>query len=282
MLLAAAAVAVVGVAVFLFSGSPEPVDVTGHPVDPIPPGTIIADAAADDWSHLILKSQPRFSEESAAEVSEATRDMVGLLFTAIVADVERKGFRRFALAKVAAGVGTEVNGQDTIISGESQAELGANLGLIQQMVLSGGEKHVQKMVCVARSSTMAMLDAPNLLCLDEKHTETVIRYAILVDRRTGRLNTIAWALQKDEQGNPATMIGPAQWLSEDYVEDCLLHVDHGEYFLGIPTNAAFARCKIPQGQRTLEFPPELAPLATATQWSEEAARSLEKQLRKLL
>ena len=282
MILAIAVVAAVGVAVFWFSSPPETIDVTGHPVAPIPPGTVIADAAPDGWSHLILKSQPRFSEESAAEVSQATRDMIGLLFTAIVADVERKGFRRFVLAKVAAGVGTEVNGQDTIISSESQAELGAELGLIQQMVLSGGEKHVRKMVCVARSSTMAVLDAPNLLCLDEKHTEAVIRYALLVDRRSGRLNTIAWAIKKDNQSNLATMIGPAQWLPGDYVEDCLLHVDHGGYILGIPTSAAFARCQIPQGRRTLEFPPELAALATATEWDQEAARTLEKQLRKLL
>ena len=111
----------------------------------------------------------------------------------------------------------------------------------------------------------------------------VVRYAILIDGETGRLETLVWPLLKQRDPD-AVPLGPAEWLPPDMVEDCILHVDTGEFILGIPVaKKAVAMSRLPKGSRTMELPEELRRLAaTVPPFTVEAARALEKQLRDLL
>jgi len=252
----------------------------------IPPGTVIGDRAPKGWTHLVIKSYPRVGAESRGKVSASTARLTGLLFTAILADVQPTGQPqsdvRFTLSSVAVGVGVKVNGQDMILTSDTQAKLGARLGFLEGQVLSGGDKQLEQIHCVARSRTMAILDAPSTLLRDKKHQQVALRYAVLVDPQTGRLDTLLWLLDREDRDESAEPLSRLQWLAPDKLEDCALHVDPDDFFLGIPGEKAFAMERMPQGRQALELPEELTSVAARAEFTPASALALERGLRKLL
>lgn len=263
------------------------VDVTPRPLEPIPPGTVIADRAPAGWSHLIIKSHPRVGEETIGRISETTARMAGLLFTAMLADVRpepgQDGTPRFHLRAVGVGVGTDVDGKEMILSSQTQKQLGAELSLIDRTVLAGGEDQLRQMRLVARTPTMALIDNPTTLLYRKKHRRVVFRYAILVAPQSGRLDTLMWLLlPSDDQGSYKGPIGPLQRFSAEMVEDCVLHVDPDEFLLGIPTPLGFARERIPRGTSEVPFPEGLRPAAARRRFSPESVRTLQKRLAAVL
>ena len=149
-------------------------------------------------------------------------------------------------------------------------------------MLSGGDKQLQQIYGVARSRTMAILDAPSTLLLDKKHQQVVLRYAVLVDLQTGRLDTLLWLLDREDRDEDSEPLSPLQWLAPDKLEDCALHVDPDDFFLGIPGPKAFAMERMPQGRQAIEFPNELKSTAAAAEFTPASAQALERALRKLL
>lgn len=264
------------------TAAPPAVDVASAPVPAITPGTVVGSEPPKGYSHLILKSQPRVGADSIDKVSASLSGMASMLFTAVVADCrkEKGGGAAYTLASVAAGVGTKVKGQDMVLSSESAGKLSADLGLVGSTVLSGGEKQLQRMRSVARSNTLAILDAPTIMLVDGKHVTVLFRYAILADPTTGQLNTVVWPLKKAGAGWEVS--GPAEWLPENKVDDCQLHVDTGEFVFGMPTASAFAVRGAPKGRASLELTSDLKTLAATSPWTASAARQLENSLRALL
>ncbi len=249
----------------------------------IKPGTQVADRAPQGWTHLIFRSQPRVAEEHAAEVSAMVHHMTGLLFTAMLARVEgptpgtaRGGFR---LAEVAVGTGTKVNGRHTVLSSDTQAELGANLSLFDRPVLAGGEEELSAMQCVARSPTMMLIDAPSFMLDQGMHRQVVVRYAVLVDARTGRLETLVWALAADRKDG-AGLLRPVEWLAPDTVQECPLSVKPEEFLLGVPVaKKSFAMMGLPHGRKRIEPGAEIERLlARRPPLREEDAREMERRL----
>jgi hypothetical protein len=263
------------------------VDVTVRSVEMIQPGTVIGNQAPRGWTHLVIKSRPRMEREMARKVADSTAELASLLFTAIVADVRAdphaQDEARFCLARVGVGVGTRLSGRDVILSSETQQQLGADLGILEQMVLSGGEKELKKMRCTARSRTLAILDARGVLAVEGRHYPVVLRYALLVNPRTGRLDTLLWVLhfkgEQQQYGGPLTHI---QWLPPNLVDDCLLHVDTNEFIFGFPTSLAFAMARPPQGWRVIAFPNELRGAAVQARFAPAVAQNLQWELHKLV
>jgi hypothetical protein len=66
------------------------------------------------------------------------------------------------------------------------------------------------------------------------------------------------------------------------MEDCVLHVDAGEFSLGVPSESAFALDRIPQGQKRLAVAEDLKPLAGRMRLTEDMAGQLETKLRAAL
>jgi hypothetical protein len=262
------------------------IDVTPRRVALIPPGTVIPDRAPKDWTHLIIKSHPRIGPESIGQVSASTARLAGLLFTAVLADVQAgrgaEGGVQFVLSNIAVGVGTRVNGRDLILSSDTQEKLGANLGFLEGSVLAAGERQLQQMRSVARSRTMAIVDAPGILLRDGRHRQVVLRYALLVDPKSGRLDTLLWLLEPGGRGPHLEPLSLMQWLPPDKIEDCVLHVDSNEFILGIPTSTAFAMAQIPQGRLAIAFPRELKATAAEAQFTPASAESLQRTLWSLL
>ena len=280
----------------------ERIDVVSRELAEITPGTEIVDCPPQGWSHLIIKSWPNVGPDTRGKVSDSVAAIVSLLFTAITADVQKEeaddgtaspaaggtaspaadGTASYYLAKLAIGVGADVDGRHLTLTPETQQELGADLGLIDRQVLSVGRDKFREMRGIARSKTTALLDSPEILLHDGQHRRVLLRYAILVDAATGRLDTLLWALDLDERGNISGLIGPIQLLPADKVEDCTLHADPDAFVLGVPTAIAFAMTSIPQGRRTFACPASLKELVTQSSPTADSARQLQRQLRELI
>ncbi len=223
----------------------------------VQPGTAIGREAPDGWSHLIIKSKPRVTEGDIDAVGRSTADMASLLFTVIVADVvnESSGDSpRYRLGKVGVGAGTVINGNDVIISSSTQSRLGADFGLIKRQILSKFEEKLAQNVVVLRTSNLAFLDTPVVVRHQGKNRPMMIRYAIIVNPDNGELDTICWLIDLDDQRRYRGVVGRAQWLPPAKQEDAKLYVDQGEFFLGIPSENAFATLRIPQGRLQFALP----------------------------
>jgi hypothetical protein len=256
-------------------------DVAPRRLDLIPAGTVIGTQAPSGWSHLILKSHPRPAAGDFRELSEDSAGLAGLLFTALVADVKADSGRHH-LERVAVGMGTRIGDRDTIITPETQKRLGADLGFIARIVLSTAQERLQDVQLIARSPTFALIDAPNLMLRQDRHRPVVLRYAVLVDEKTGHLETLLWLLDRDDRDGYVGPVGPMEWLPPSKIEDCVLHVDRREFTLGNPTERAFAMSRLPRGQRQIAFPESIRGLAARPRLSAAMAADLEAGLRAAL
>jgi hypothetical protein len=257
-------------------------DVTLCRFEQIPPGTVIGTEAPKGWSNLIIKSYSRPGAGDMDQLSPTADRLSRLLFTAIVADVKAGGDKRNKLAKVAVGLGMRVRDKDTVITPDTQNRLGAGLGILARVVLRTAQEKLSEIVVVARSNTMMVFDSPSLMFLEGKHKPVVLRYAVLVEEKTGRLNTLVWVLARAEGGKYSGPVGAIQWLPPNLTGDCLLHVDGGEFSLGQPTEKAFAMTAPPKGQQEIRVGEDLKPLTARPRFSATTAAELESKLREAL
>jgi hypothetical protein len=260
-------------------------DVTQRRLDLIPAGTVIGDKPPRGWTNLILKSYPRPGAGDRKELSATADRLARLLFTALLADVEpvkTSGGQRWKLAKVAVGLGTRIGERDTIITPETHRGLGASLGLFGPIVLSTGQEKLADILIVARSATMLVFDSPGMMLRRQRHRPIVLRYAVLVEGRTGRLETLLWVLDREERGTFSGPTDPIRWLPHNLLGDCILHVDAGEFSLGQPTEKAFAMTDAPKGQKEIAADDDLKPLLARRRFSTALAADLEAKLRQAL
>lgn len=261
------------------------IDVTPRQLTPIAPGTVIDHQAPRGWSHLIIKSQPRVGAGDVQKVTNQVNQLSCLLFTAVVANVQEDrsgGPSRYRLTGLGVGMGTKIRGKDVIITPETQRKLGADLGFFGRIVLNESTKRIQEVLTVARSDGMALIDAPALMLREGKHRPIIVRYALLVDGQTGRLDTLIWPIDRDDRGAYVGLAGDYEWLAPNKLEDCMLHVDGNEFFAGTPTESAFAMNCFPRGQRQIAIPDGHKALAVKARLSREAAVELEAKLRDFL
>lgn len=265
-------------------------DVTLRRLAQIPPGAVIGKKAPKGWSHLILKSYSRPGVGDVKQLSPIADRLTRLLFTAILADVrplaERGGKgkdgKRYKLAKVAIGLGTRIGGKDTILTPDTQKQLGADLGLLARVVLRKSQEKLGEIAVVARSATFLVFDSPSFLVVGNKHKSIVLRYAILVDERSGRLDALVWPVGRDADGKYSEALGAIQWLPPSLADDCVLHIDGNEFSLGQPTEKAFAITEPPKGRKEIAITEKLKPLAARPRFTSATAAELESKLREAI
>jgi hypothetical protein len=247
----------------------------------IPPGTVIGAQAPEGWTHLLIKSQPRAAEGDVDQLSADVRELSGLFFTALLARVDEREFRgqrRYVLAAVASGLGTRIGERDTIISPDTQEKLGANLGFLARIALRKGSDRLDKVRVVARSESLALIDAPVMMLREGRHQPVALRYAVMVDPPSGRLETLLWAIREDGRGGYRGVLGVAEWLPPNKIEERILHVDANEFSLGLPTENALAMVRLYRGQKQLQFSEDLKASAGKARLTPEAAVALETGL----
>jgi hypothetical protein len=251
----------------------------------IPAGTVICDKAPQDWTHLIDKSQPKMHYGDVDQVPKPVRALSGMFFTAILARVcppnglENAGYR---LGEVAIAMGTRIGAADTIITPDTHKKLGANLGLLPRIALERGYERLGTVTVAARTSTLAIIDGPALMLREGKHRPIIVRRAILVDPRTGELESLLWAIGQDDRGASEGMIGACDWLPPNQVEDRLLHVDATEFAFGMITENAVAIVHLFTGRMQIPFPPDVKRIAEELRPSHDSALEFEKQIWELL
>jgi hypothetical protein len=252
-------------------------------LDQIRPGTVIANKAPKGWSHLIIKSSNRAGAGDVKQLSPTAERLSRLLFTAIVADVRvQPEGNRYKLAKVAIGLGTRIGDKDIIITPDTQKKLGANLGLIARVVLRTAQEKLAAMSVAASTPTLMVFDSPTLMAAEGAHRPIVLRYAVIVEERSGSLNAFAWVLGRDADGKYGDPIGALQCLPENLIRECVLHVDGKEFSMGQPTEKAFAVLGPPKGRKEIELSGDLKSLAARQRFSATAAAELETKLREAL
>lgn len=250
-----------------------------RPVDRIPPGLTISNAPPEGWTHLIVKSQPRLAPGESKKVFPVVAKNATLLFTAILANVaEDQRNSGFFLDQLALGFGTRINGQDTIVSSASAKQQGANLGVVGGVILSQSEQRLDKFLLVARSPTMALLDIPGIVLFEDKHRDLLMRYAVLVDKQSGKLDTLLWLLDPASAEGYRLASGAMRRLHPNLIEDCKLHVDTADFTAGIPGQRAFAVYGAPPGQNG-SIPERLMPLLERKTLEVEWLPQLERELR---
>ncbi len=261
-------------------------DVTARPIELIPPGTVIEKTAPAPYTHLIVKSYPRLGAGDLNAVNEMTKQLASFLHTSLVAKTAPYGVNgetRHRLEEVATGFGTNIRGRgDTVISPDAERKLGANLSFFQRLVLSKCYEEQQKSRYVARSDTLALVDTPLIIVRNDQHRRAILRYALLVSERSGRLDTLLWMIDLDAQGRYLAPAGEIHWLAPNTLVDCVMHVDADEFTLGVPSDIAFACLKTPQGDRAVPLPESFAPLAALPRFTPEQAKAAEVQLWLLL
>jgi hypothetical protein len=255
-----------------------------RPLGRIPPGTRIGDRAPPGWTHLVVKSRSELASGDLNKLHPRAAPLARLFFTAMVARVApRPGTSRgpFRLEEVAVGLGTRIGADDVIITSQTQKELGADLGLVERMILSGVEEESGIVVQVGRSDTMAIIDVPVIMLAGQEHRDTVVRHVLVVDPEEGRLATVVWRIDVDATGAYRLAPGSARRLPPDLVEVYALHVDGSEVTAGIPSRRAYAGTRMPRGT-PLSLPPALRRIAAENRPSPEVARQIEVEVRRVI
>lgn len=245
-------------------------------IDRVKPGTPITLQPPEGWSHLVIAAHPHPSDEARRSVNAQTAELAGMIVTTFVANVQRNQAQQFYLDAVAMGLGVAIKGKYSVVSPDTQEKLGANLGLFARIVLSRFDDKQALCTVVARSETLAIIDTPAVMIRRGKHESVVFRYAVLVNPKSGRLETVVWEIDLDRNRYVASELTP-QWLPPNKFDDVNLAVDLNEFTLGIPSEIAFATPQLPQG-RDLKFSDGFRELAAVQQMTAEHAKAIEAGL----
>lgn len=260
-------------------------DTTPRQLPLVQPGTVVAERAPSPYTHLIIKSRTRLHPSDRQHVSASTAQMASLVFTTMLAQVrpyDDAGQQRYQLGRVAVGLGTPVGTRHMVLTPDTTSSLAPNLGFMQRMVVSRCYEIQSRSRQVARSPSMAIVDTPALVRRDDgKHVNIVLRYAILVDPQSGRLESLVWQINLDRNGGYAGLGSNIQWLPPSYQMDCVLRVDPDEFTLGVPSDVAFAPETIPQGQSQFAVPAPMRQAVAQQRLSASTASQLQAWLQQI-
>ena len=215
-------------------------------------GTVVGSEQATDWNRVILLSTPRIASGDVTKLSESVRAAVSKLTLTILATVKREtagdGTDAYRLAEVGVGYSTTINQRLMIVSSDSAFRLGARLDFYSRQMLSENEKQIANLKLAVRTSTLVIFDAPAIMIRDGQHKDFTTRHLIWIDSKTGKLAVVIWLLTPaDENGCVQLAERTLRVVAPGTNEDRKIHVDGRSFFLGIPSERAFALEDLPPG-----------------------------------
>lgn len=256
------------------------VDVQPRPMAMIPPGTEIGDGPPRGWSNLIMQCRPRLGAGDVDSVPKFATQYTAIFLFTVLANVRQTPSAgdspSYYLDKVAIGGAVDLD-QKTVIA-TSEQTFGKDLGIIGRRVFQESENAiVNEIRQVVRTRTMVVFDGNIYMRYQGKHSLMVLRHAIVVSPRDGRLATFVWLLGADGKGGYALAEKTLQLLPPNLHDDRVLSVDAQKFTLGIPSDDAFALVKVPQGT-AVRFSPNLTALGIVRKFDAETAARLETEL----
>ncbi len=214
-------------------------------------GTKVGDPNARRWNRVILLAKPRIASGDVDQLSQSIRDASTAFTLTVLATVETysatDGSKRFRLAEVGVGYSAPINGVQTVISYDTVQQQGADPGFIGRQVLSANEERLADAVIVVRSSTLLVFDAPAIMHRGGQHRDYIARHLVWIDPQTGRGATVVWLLTGSGNGRLRPAKERLRLITTGTREDRKIHVDGAEFFLGIPSDRAFAVEDLPPG-----------------------------------
>lgn len=263
------------------------VQVTPSPISFIQPGTIVGNDAPDGWSHLLFKNHSEIGTGDLQAASDHIKHLASFLASAMVAKVELTppvdaNPPSYAIAQIGYGLLAKIDQVEKVISYETYEALGADFGLLDGIALSAAEKRLQRLQISARTATMCLVDAPTIILLDQKHQEAWVRHAVLVDPRSGQVNTLVWFFLPAKEKQPPRLLSDIDLLPPNSDLHVVLHIDRSKFSLGMITEKALALNQMMWGKSQLTFSDSLQPLAPLAKFNQPQLLDLEGQLRFLL
>jgi hypothetical protein len=206
------------------------------------------------------------------------------MFTVFTADVvkEQQGSHtRYRLRAIGLGLGTNINGRDTVITVDTATQFGVPLNFITKPTLETGYKVQQQSRVVVHGPSFALVDTPVSFRCGQRNRMVRFRYALLVDAQTGRLDVFVWRVGA-ENGECADLARFAI-LDRDTIDKAELLVDlEGFNELNVPNERAFGVDDLPPHLLEGTLSVEIRDLAAKMKFTPDEARTLEGALRKLL
>lgn len=261
-----------------------------QPLSMVPPGTRFGENPPKGWSNLISFARGQLTSGDVDSVTETVRyygEIFNLVMLANADTPEAEG--KFELDKVAVGFSMVIQGINTIVTSETQGDLGGGLSFLGRGVLDGNIDSLRDVQQVARTRNNIVIDAPAIVLRDGEHREMVVRYYIWVFPENGNIGTLVWLLDlvSKKTGPSSKNAGPAeektglrvanttiQLLPPNMQEIRVLNVDGDQFnILGIPSKDAFALVQIPQGI-AFEMTKEMQALAAETTYTAESLKKL--------
>ncbi|MFN3189806.1 MAG: hypothetical protein ACE361_04730 [Aureliella sp.] len=248
----------------------------------IPAGTLVEDPSAERWNQAVLLARPRIASGDVESLPKSVRDAVSSFVLTILATVARDELsNNYVLKEVGAGYSTYIDGKLTVITSDSQKRLGAGLGFVGGRMLAMNEEQLETALIVARTSNVFVFDAPSLMLQSGEHRPMVTRHFIWVDASSGKLTTLVWLIEGDEQRRRPSQ-DAIRGFPAGLKEDRKIHVDKSEFLLGgIPTDAAFALESLPPGQ-AVEWSRAATELAALPAYSREQLQKLSDELNRCI
>jgi hypothetical protein len=220
----------------------------------IPAGTKFDETPPENWTNIISFVEGRLASGDVDKTSETMRYYARLFNIVMLANVVKGDAGTFELDKVGMGFSMKIDGMNTVVTSDTQKELGGKLSMIGRSVLDGNVDSLDKVFQVARNQTSMVIDAPAVMLRDGEHREMTVRYLVWVSPADGRLGTVAWLLDQDgSRGatNEAYKIAEdtVQFLPANFHEERIMNVKGDQInFMGIPSKEAFALAQTPQGK----------------------------------
>jgi hypothetical protein len=248
-------------------------------------GTAVDKEAPKPWSQLVIKSVPRLASGDLGTLPRSAFRTATMVRTVVLADIKPtpEDSRRFELRKVGIGLCVpDEAGRDVVVSSAGDGDPGANVGLVERIVLERAETRLAQARLVLALPGFAILRAPVVFQVGASHHEAGMYYALLVNENTGGLRVLSWL--RDASQNDATGPRRVVELASNFVFDCRLDVQ-AKWLLGtMPVSWSFALSSLPPGQ-SRALPANLSDLlgemgASPANFSQ--AGRLEQGLRRIL
>jgi hypothetical protein len=243
----------------------------------IPPGTVIEESPPLGWTNIVRMIEPVLTDEDVQKTPEMVAFYVKLFKDVTLAKVEKVGSSH-ELKLLAVGLTAKVKGKDTVIDVNHRygADLGSFGGRLLSAYENGFRDHMWQLV---QTPTLRVFDERQRFLRGDKRSLMLVRNAVLVDRKSGKVSTLAWLLtdNKDEENSLAEE--NMQLLSDGYREKYNPSIRYDQFVLGLPkSDDVIARREISQGKPVL-FTPALRRLAARKTYTREEALELENALR---
>ncbi len=244
------------------------------------PGTRVEAEPPPGWSDLVIKSVLYLASGDLDTLPESARETATKFRTAVLADVRPVPGEpgSFHLSRVGAGLCLTIEGRDTVISRATLKSQGVSLSALDGLVLGRAEAALTRGRLAARTPTFALYETPvEFADPSGIHRSILLRYALLVDRRSGRLTTVCWPIpDPPSRGEPPETI---RLLPPNLVFRCGLHVKAGRVVGRLAVSWKIAMDDLPPG-RTVPMGEPLRSLSTRDFGSPEDSAELEEAVRR--